>query len=113
LDTAKATFLLQLFKEGYQYKRPSWAWKFFLHWVYLCTQSKIPELLKLAQTIRDHLRGIVAFFRHRFTNTQLEGLHSKRRAISKRSYGCQTFQYLRIMIILAFCKLNLNVLGVS
>jgi len=73
LDTPKAYSLVQLFKEGYQFQRPSWAGKFFLHWVHLCTLSKIPELLKLAQTIRDHLRGIVAFFRHRFTNARLEG----------------------------------------
>jgi len=113
LDTAKAYSLVQLFKEGYQYKRPSWAGKFFGHWVHLCEQSKIPELLKLSQTIRNHLRGIVAFFRHRFTNAKLEGLHSKLRAITKRQYGFKTFRYLGIMILLAFGKINLNVLSAS
>jgi len=106
LDTAKAYSLVQR-------KRPFWAGKFFGHWVHLCTQSKIPGLLKLAQTIRDHLRSIVAFFRHRFTNAKLEGFHSKLWAITKRSYGHQMFLYLRIMILLAFGKLNLNALSLG
>jgi len=113
LDTTKAYSLVQVFKEGYQSRTPSWAGKLFGHWVHLCTQSKISELLKLAQAIWSHLRGIVAFFRHRFTNAMLEGLHSKLRAISKRSYGFKTFWYLRIMILLAFGKLNLNVLSLG
>jgi len=53
------------------------------------------------------------FFSHRFTNARLEGLHSKLRAIKRRSYGFKTFRYLRIMILLAFGKLNLNVLSVG
>jgi len=109
LDTVKAYNLIQMFKRGYEYQKPSWAGKFFHHWIKLCQQSKIPEMLKGAQAILTHLKGIMAYFTYRVTNAVMEGNNSKLRTITKRSYGFKTLRYLRLMIFLVFGKLRFDV----
>ena len=109
LDTVKAYNLIQMFKRGYEYQKPSWAGKFFHHWIKLCQQSKIPEMLKGAQAILTHLKGIMAYFTYRVTNAVMEGNNSKLRTITKRSYGFKTLRYLRLMIFLVFGKLKFDV----
>ncbi len=109
LDTVKAYNLIQMFKKGYAYQRPSWAGRFFHQWIKLCQQSKVPEMLKVAQTILVHIKGIMAYFTYRVTNSVMEGNNSKLRTITKRSYGFKTLRYLRLMIFLVFGKLKFDV----
>ncbi len=109
LDTVKAYSLIQMFKRGYKYKKPSWVGEFFHHWIKLCQQSKIPEILKAAQAILTHLKGIMAYFTYRVTNAVMEGNNSKLRTISKRSYGFKSLRYLRLMLFLVFGRLKFDV----
>ncbi len=63
--------LIRMFKKGYDYQRPSWAGRFFHQWIKLCQRSKVPEMLKAAQTILTHLKDIMAYFTYRVTNAYL------------------------------------------
>jgi len=63
--------LIRMFKKGYDYQRPSWVGRFFHQWIKLCQRSKVPEMLKTAQAILTHLKGIMAYFTYRVTNAYL------------------------------------------
>jgi transposase len=56
-------------------------------WLAWASRSKLKPFVKLARTIRQHRHGILAAVRLGLSNARLEGLNSKVRLISHRSYG--------------------------
>jgi transposase len=56
-------------------------------WLAWASRSKLKPFVKLARTIRKHRDGILAAVRLGLSNARLEGLNSKVRLISHRSYG--------------------------
>jgi len=109
-DTIKAYNLIELFKELFEYKKPSAAGRFLMQWIKLCKASKIPEMISAAGTIYRHIRGILQHIRTKKINAILEGLNSKLRVITKRAFGFKSFEYLRIMVFLTLGKLEFSVL---
>lgn len=107
-DTVKAYNLIQVFKELFDYSRPSAAGRFLTEWIQLCKASKIPEMKAAAKTIFNHIEGILQHIRTKRTNAMLEGFNSKLRVITKRAYGFKCFHYLRTMIFLTLGKLHFS-----
>ena len=56
-------------------------------WLAWAARSKLKPFVKLARTIRRYRDGILAAVRLGLGNARLEGLNSKVRLISHRSYG--------------------------
>jgi len=56
-------------------------------WLAWASRSKLEPFVKLARTIRAHRDGILAAIRLGLTNGRLEGLNSRIRLISHRSFG--------------------------
>jgi transposase len=56
-------------------------------WLAWASRSRLKPFIKLARTIRRHRDGILAAIRLGLTNARLEGLNSKVRLISHRSFG--------------------------
>ena len=56
-------------------------------WLAWASRSKLRPFVTLARTIRRHRHGILAAIRLGLTNARLEGLNSKVRLISHRSFG--------------------------
>ena len=56
-------------------------------WLAWASRSKLKPFVKLARTIRKYRAGILAAVRLGLSNARLEGLNSKVRLISHRSYG--------------------------
>jgi transposase len=56
-------------------------------WLAWASRSKLKPFVKLARTIRKYRDGILAAVRLGLSNARLEGLNSKVRLISHRSYG--------------------------
>jgi transposase len=56
-------------------------------WLAWASRSKLKPFVKLARTIRRYRDGILAAIRLGLSNARLEGLNSKVRLISHRSYG--------------------------
>lgn len=56
-------------------------------WLAWASRSQLKPFVKLARTIRKYREGILAAVRLRLSNARLEGLNSKVRLISHRSYG--------------------------
>ena len=56
-------------------------------WLAWASRSRLQPFVKLARTIRRHRAGILAAIRLRLSNGRLEGLNSRIRLISHRSFG--------------------------
>src|SRR5207247_653696 len=71
----------------YQLERPATAPAHLDAWLAWASRSKLEPFVKLACTIRLHRHGILAAIRLGLTNGRLEGLNSRIRLISHRSFG--------------------------
>jgi transposase len=69
-------------------------------WLDWASRSKLDPFIKLARTIRLHRHGILAAIRLRLTNGRLEGLNSRIRLISHRSFGFHSAAPLIALIYL-------------
>jgi transposase len=56
-------------------------------WLAWASRSRLTPFIKLARTIRRHRAGILAAIRLGLSNGRLEGLNSRIRLISHRSFG--------------------------
>jgi transposase len=56
-------------------------------WLAWASRSRLRPFIRLARTLREHRDGILAAIRLGLSNGRLEGLNSKIRLISHRSYG--------------------------
>ncbi len=68
-------------------ERPALAPAHLDAWLAWASRSKLKPFVKLARTIRRHRHGILAATRLSLTNGRLEGLNSRIRLISHRSFG--------------------------
>jgi transposase len=71
----------------YQLQNPSLAPAHLDAWLAWASRSKLEPFVKLARTIRRHRQGILAAIRLGLSNGRLEGLNSRIRLISHRSFG--------------------------
>jgi transposase len=71
----------------YQLQSPSLAPAHLDAWLAWASRSKLEPFVKLARTIRRHREGILAAIRLGLSNGRLEGLNSRIRLISHRSFG--------------------------
>jgi len=69
------------------YQSPQSAPEHLDAWLAWASRSKLDPFIKLARTIRLHRGGILAAIRLGLTNGRLEGLNSRIRLISHRSFG--------------------------
>jgi transposase len=87
----KAMFRAFLIKEElrllYQLAEPALAPAHLDAWLAWASRSRLPPFVKLARTIRRHRDGILNAIRLGLSNGRLEGLNSRIRLISHRSFG--------------------------
>jgi transposase len=69
-------------------------------WLAWASRSKLEPFVKLARTIRLHRDGILAAIRLKLTNGRLEGLNSRIRLISHRSFGFHSAEPLIALVYL-------------
>jgi len=100
----KALYRAFLLKEElrllYQLERPALADAHLDAWLAWASRSKLEPFVKLARTIRLHRHGILAAIRLGLTNGRLEGLNSRIRLISHRSFGFHSAAPLIALIYL-------------
>ena len=69
-------------------------------WLAWASRSRLKPFVRLARTLRSHRDGILAAIRLGLSNGRLEGLNSKIRLISHRSYGFHSADALIALIYL-------------
>jgi transposase len=71
----------------YQLEDPTLAPAHLDAWLAWASRSRLRPFMRLARTIRNHRDGVLAAIRLGLTNGRLEGLNSRIRLISHRSFG--------------------------
>ena len=92
----------------YHLPAPSKAAEHLDAWLAWASRSKLKPFVKLARTIRKYRDGILAAVRLGLSNARLEGLNSKVRLISHRSYGFHGPEPLISLIYLCAGGVTIN-----
>jgi transposase len=100
----KALYRAFLLKEElrllYQLDDPRLAPAHLDAWLAWATRSRLRPFVRLARTIRRHRTGILAAIRLGLSNARLEGLNSRIRLISHRSFGFHSADPLIALVYL-------------
>ena len=96
----RAFLLKEQLRELYHQVEPAAAAAYLEDWLAWAQRSKLKPFVKLARTIRAHREGVIAAVRLGLSNGRLEGLNSKVRLISHRSFGFHTAAPLIALIYL-------------
>ena len=71
-----------------------------LSWIDLANESKIPEMIEVANTINNWLLYIVnSFLDERFSNGFTEGLNNKIKVIKRIGFGYKNFDFFRLRLL--------------
>jgi transposase len=81
---------------------------FFHQWYRTVMRSRLPEIKKVAKSLKEHLGGLLTFFKHRITNAITEGFNSKIQAIRADARGFRSFKNYRTRILFFCAKLDLS-----
>ncbi len=100
----KAMFKAFLLKEElrllYALEDPALAPAHLDAWLAWASRSRLQPFIRLARTIRRHRAGILAAIRLGLSNARLEGLNSRIRLISHRSFGFHSASPLIALVYL-------------
>ena len=80
-------------------------------WCYRVMRSKVEPMKKVAQMIRDHFEGIVAWAQTGQTNGFLEALNGLFQSAKRRARGYGRFSTIRTVIFLLAGKLDFSKLN--
>ncbi len=92
----------------YQLEDPALASGHLDAWLAWASRSKLDPFIKLARTIRAHREGILAAIRLGLTNGRLEGLNSRIRLISHRSFGFHSANPLIALVYLCCARITIQ-----
>lgn len=89
--TNRPLFRAYMLKESlatiFERRQPEVARKKLLEWCGWAARSRLRPFKRVANTIRDHLEGVLAFIATGLSNGRIEGLNGKIRTITRRAYG--------------------------
>ena len=77
-------------------------------WIGWAKRSRLEPFKKLANTIKEHFEGILAYIPLRLNNGRTEGMNRKIRTITSRAYGLHSPQSLIALIHLCCSGLDLQ-----
>ena len=96
-----AYLLKESFGQLWDYRRETWARKFFDNWRTALKGQKLEPFEKFARMIDCHWEGIAAHClpENKVSLGFVEGLNNKIRVIQRRAYGLRDEEYLRLKIL--------------
>jgi transposase len=107
LKTARAWAIKENIRRLWSYTSQAWAEKHWRKWYFWATHSRLEPIKVAAKTLKNHLYGIMNFFRHRITNAMAEGINSRIETLWKAACGYRNKARFRIAILFHLGGLNL------
>jgi len=104
----KAYRLKILFNDFWEFKDKEEAASFLIYWCDLAEEDKISELVKFAQTVKIHFKGIVNYIESQIANGVMEGINNKIQLAKRRARGYTNIKNFINMIYFLTGKLNFN-----
>lgn len=75
------------------------AYVYLMSWIQRARASGIRMLKKMAQTLDDHQRGILAYFVYPISTGPLEGTNNKIKTMKRQAYGFRDREFLKLKIL--------------
>ena len=107
LKTGRAWAIKENFRWFWEYTYAGNAKKFFDRWYGWAIRSRLDPIKKVAVMLKNHLDGLLSYFRHRVTNAISEGFNSRIQSIKSAARGFRNFANYRTRILFYCGKLNL------
>lgn len=107
LKTARAWAIKETLRHLWWYKSRAWAEKFWQRWYFWATHSRLKPVKKIANTLKDHLYGVLSYIKHRVTNATTEGINSRIETLRKAACGFRNKQRFRTVILFHLGGLDL------
>ncbi len=104
----RAYLLKETLAQAFDYVQPARGKRAMKEWLSWASRSKLPSFVKLARTIRKHLKGVLAYFTERLTNGLTEGINNHLRMIARRAYGFHSPDPLIAMMFLSCGGIRLD-----
>jgi len=104
----RAYLLKEQLRALYHLDDPAQAPEHLKAWLAWASRSKLKPFIRLAHTLRRYRDGILAAITLGLTNARLEGLHSKVRLLSHRSFGFHSAAPLIALIYLCCTGITIN-----
>jgi transposase len=107
LKSVRAYLLKEDFHTFWDYVSPCWAEKYLDKWCTRVMRSKIEPMKKVVKTIRRHQPLIMNWFHAKkaFSSGIVEGLNTKIKLTTRKSYGFRTFRCAEIALYHSLGKL--------
>lgn len=100
LKTARAYRIKLALQEIYKLSDPQVAELALKRWYYWATHSRIPQIIKVAKTIKEHWDGVMNYFREKITNGLVECFNGIIQTIKRRARGYRNSTNFITMIYL-------------
>ncbi|WP_448216005.1 ISL3 family transposase [Endozoicomonas sp. 2B-B] len=100
LKSVRGYLLREEFQVFWGYISPHWAGKYLDRWCTRVMRSKIEPMKKVAKTVRRHRPLILNWFRAKkaFSSGIVEGLNTKIKLTTRKSYGFRTYRCAEIAL---------------
>ena len=108
LKTARACQMTEAMRDVYDMPDRESAGKALDGVVSWIMHSNVPEMKRVARTVRENREGILNYFGSRLTNAFLEGANSLIQSIKRAARGFRNVEYFKTMIFLRLGGLSLS-----
>ena len=98
LRTGRAWAIKENFRHFWTYVYGFSAEGFFDRWYGWAIRSRLEPIKKVARTLKEHLDGMLSYFRHRITNAITEGFNSRIQSIKSAARGFRNFANYRLCV---------------
>jgi transposase len=98
---ATAYYLKEELREFWEQDDEEQATTFLLDWLARAEASEIPILIGLAQTLRQHALGLLAYYDYPISTGPLEGTNNKIKTMKRQAYGYRDQEFFKLKILAA------------
>ena len=107
---SKAYYLKEQLRQIWMQPLKVMAESVFDDWVKQAEQSKIPQLQKMAMTMKAYRTGILAWYDCHLSTGKVEGINNKIKVMKRNAYGFRDDKYFRLRLYaLHDCRITRNV----
>ena len=69
------------------------------YWCDRAKESKLPAMVKCANSLLSHRTGILAWYDAKVTNAMLEGINNKIKVLKRKAYGYRDDEYFKLLLL--------------
>ena len=111
LKTFRAMRIRESFQQIYQYKENESFEKLLRKWYFWATHCRIPQIIKVSKTIKNHWDGIVNWAKSRINNGILEGFNSIFQAAKAKARGYKKTETIKTVIYILTGKFDFSLVN--